>query len=158
MNAFSICERLTNVRPTRILLAISSLLTSLHYGLRSERLPLLAERVHFPGARGILFTAFLPHPGCMSLAAISWLYMLSTTSDYAVTLCSCCVSRFVLEPGLRDLDAQEAYTLALPSSASPAVLFAGDCANLSPFEQSVVHLYISETADIQYSTCAGTSV
>jgi hypothetical protein len=27
------------------------------------------------------------------------------------------------------------------------VLFAGGCVNLSPFEQSVFHLYISETAD-----------
>ena len=121
-----------------------------HYGLSTKRLPLLAEKVHSSGARGVLFTAFLPHPGCMSLAAISWLYISSTTIDYAVTLrtlspirCSYFVPRFVLEP-------RSLYPRALPSSAGPAVLFAGDGANLSPFEQPAVHPCISETADIQY--------
>jgi len=76
-----------------------------HYGLSTKRLPPLAEKVHSSGARGVLLTAFLPHTGCMSLAAISWLYILSSTADYAVTLhtltpirCSCFVPRFVLEP------------------------------------------------------------
>ena len=38
----------------------------LHYGLFSERLPLLVGKVHHSGARGVPFTAVLPHQSCMS--------------------------------------------------------------------------------------------
>jgi hypothetical protein len=76
--ALSICAQLTNVRITRSLLVISSLLNSPHYGF-SERPPDLAGKVRYDGARGIPFTALLPHPSCMSLAAITWLYMLFPT-------------------------------------------------------------------------------
>jgi hypothetical protein len=76
--ALSICAQLTNVRITRSLLAISSLLNPPHYGF-SERPPDLAGKVHYSGARGIPFTALLPHPSCMSLAAITWLYMSFST-------------------------------------------------------------------------------
>lgn len=75
--AFSICAQLTNVRPTRSLLAISSLLNP-HYGF-SGRSPDLAGNVHYSGARGIPFTASLPHPSCMSLATIIRLYILFST-------------------------------------------------------------------------------
>jgi hypothetical protein len=77
--AFSICAQLTNVRITRSLLAISSLLNPPLITAFSKRLPDLAGKVHHSGARGIPFTALLPHPSCMSLAAITWLYMLFST-------------------------------------------------------------------------------
>lgn len=118
-----------------------------HYGLTSKRLPLLAGEVHCSGARGVPFTAFLPHPGCMPLADIIWLYMLSTTNDYAVTLYTRShafnarvLSRILFWTLDFTILVSTGRKLALSSSASPAVLFAGDCANLPPFEQSVVRL------------------
>jgi hypothetical protein len=85
-----------------------------HYGFSSKRLPLLAAKVHYSGARGVPFTALLPHTGCMSLAAITCPPLRrNTTHAFTPIRFSCFVPYCGLEPGLHDLGAREAYILTL---------------------------------------------
>ncbi len=103
--AFSISPQLTNVRLTRSLLAISSLLSPPHYGF-SERSPDLAGKVHHSGARGI--------PYLLTQAACRWLRssgcIFYSLQDCAVTPCTRlhsfeahALGTFVLDPGHYDL-------------------------------------------------------
>jgi hypothetical protein len=86
-----------------------------HYGF-SDRAPLSAGKVHYSGAgaRDILSRPYFLTQAACRRRPITWLYMLFTTDDYAVTPCTrlhpfafeahhVLSLFFVPEPGLHDL-------------------------------------------------------
>lgn len=110
--AFSICTQLTNVRPTRSLLAISSLLNPLITASPS------ASQIWLGKSITLAHEAFLSQPDFLTQAACRWLRspgcICYSLQDYAVTPCTrlhlfeahalMLVPFFlVLGPGLHDL-------------------------------------------------------
>jgi len=134
----SICAQLTNVRITRFLLAISSLLNSPLTA--SPSVPHLAGKVHHSGARGIPLTT---SPKLHVVGCGHQLYMFFSTGlhrDAMHTFTPIRGSRTHVSPFFSFWSLVfmisvfgSLYPHALPPSASPAMLFAGDCAKRVPF-------------------------
>jgi len=141
------------VRPTRAhhWLSQACLPPSLRRFLRAP--PLLAGKAHQSGARGVPFTAFHPHPGCMSSPVITLLDTSSPPNDYAVTLhtSSHASPSHTFVPRSRSRawamfsSCPEAYTLTFfPCSVSPA----RDYANMSPLSNPLTTCTCGHTVHV----------
>jgi hypothetical protein len=157
--AFSICAQLTNVRPTRSSLAISSLLIPLITASPS------APRIWLGKSIPLAHEADLSQPYSLTQAACCWPQssgcIVYSLQYCAVTPCTrlhsfeahalMCVLRSCLGPGLHDLGIRKLIPLTLFRPRLVPQHFSRVIArNVSPFEKSGVHRYISETAVILY--------